>query len=98
MKHTYYSIQPQMTFILGYQSEGSRSIVPYPDVFRGIRTGVPIALIFFWMPCSASYIIFGWWYAIVYSVALMIATIVVGLFIRLRVLIMTGRIIDNKEV
>lgn len=51
------------------------------DVFRGIKAGVTIALILFWIPFLLIYLMFGWWHVVIYCVVLMMATAVTGLLL-----------------
>jgi len=53
----------------------------YTDVFHGIKAAVAIALIVFWIPLVAIYLIFGWWYDVVYVLMIMVT---VACLIRLR--------------
>lgn len=45
----------------------------YTDVFHGIKAAVTIALIVFWIPLVALYLIFGWRYVAVYVLTVMVA-------------------------
>ncbi|OPY75433.1 MAG: hypothetical protein A4E65_03555 [Syntrophorhabdus sp. PtaU1.Bin153] len=53
----------------------------WTDVFRGMGTGVTIALIVFWIPFVVIYLLYGWWYVVVYSAMLVIAAAMAGLFV-----------------
>jgi len=53
----------------------------YTDAFHGIKAAVIIALIVFWIPLVAIYLIFGWRYDVVYILMLMVTT---ACLIRLR--------------
>jgi hypothetical protein len=53
-----------------YESEESDSHI---GTFRGLKTGVIITLIFFWLPFIAISYLFGWLYLLAYG-ALLLAT------------------------
>jgi len=46
----------------------------YTDAFYGIKAAVIVALIVFWIPLVAIYLIFGWRYDAVYILTIMVTT------------------------
>jgi hypothetical protein len=50
----------------------------YARVFCGIRTGVTIALIVFWMPFVVIYLLCGWRYIVAYGTMLVVAAAMIG--------------------
>jgi len=78
MRNCSQSAQRPKTCIIEKQED----VECYGDVFKGIKTGVAIAFIVFWIPVIVSYLILGWWFVITYCITLVVATVMAGFFIR----------------
>jgi hypothetical protein len=50
--------------------------------FRGIKTGVVIVLILFWLPFIATYYLFGWLYLLAYGALLVVVISLLGVMSR----------------
>jgi len=61
---------------------GSEEPASYIRTFRGIKTGVIIVLILFWLPFIATYYLFGWLYLLAYGTVLVAAFSLLGLMSR----------------
>lgn len=55
----------------------------YADGFRGIRTGITMAFLFFWIPFVVIYAAAGWWYVVGYGAMLTVAAAVVGTVLKI---------------
>lgn len=51
-------------------------------IFKGLRTGVIITVIFFWIPFVVIYFFFGWLFMVCYGVTIAIVCSVLGLLSR----------------
>jgi hypothetical protein len=61
---------------------GSEEPASHIRTFRGIKTGVTIVLILFWLPFIATYYLFGWLYLLAYGTVLVAAFSLLGLMSR----------------
>ncbi len=52
------------------------------NIFRGIKTGIVIALVIFWLPFFATAYFGGWLYTLVYGVSLLVICAVLGIISR----------------
>jgi hypothetical protein len=52
------------------------------DIFRGIKAGIVIALVIFWLPFFATAYFGGWLYALAYGISLLIICAVLGIISR----------------
>ncbi len=68
-----------MGIFIDYRSENSNV---HTQIFRGIKTGVAIALVIFWLPISAIIYLWGWRYIFVYVAFILAIFIASGLISR----------------
>ena len=61
---------------------GSEEPASHIRTFRGIKTGVTIVLILFWLPFIATYYLFGWLYLLAYGILLAATFTALGLVSR----------------
>jgi hypothetical protein len=79
-----------------YKSEESESHI---TTFRGIKTGIIVTVIFFWIPFIVIYHLFGWFYLVVCGAALVAIFSALGLLSRwFRSLKSTVRTKSSAEV
>jgi hypothetical protein len=52
--------------------------------FRGIKTGILITIVFFWIPLIVIYNLYGWLYVIACGLSLVVVFSALGLIARLR--------------
>jgi hypothetical protein len=69
---------PMRTFIR-YESE---KLDAHTEIFRGIRTGIIIALVVFWLPFSIIVYFWGWLFILAYGAFLLAIFIIFGLISR----------------
>jgi hypothetical protein len=62
----------------------NESVGPYShiNIFRGMKTGIVITLILFWIPFIMTYYLSGWLYVLAYGTLLAVIFCVLGLVTR----------------